>query len=1139
MTAEQLAPFDLCGPLPGIGVTVLEASAGTGKTFTIAALTARFVADGIPIDDILAVTFTRMATAELRDRVRARLVSAEERLGLFLDVGVDPPSDDRVACLLALGPTDEVARRRRRLADALAVFDAATITTTHGFCQLVLASLGVAGRVGVGASLIEDARDTVDETVDDLFLLRVLGWGLPPFDRKTAREIGHAAVANPATPLEPARDDTTPGRQRRLADAVRSEVARRLLDQNVLTYDDLLVRLRETLADPARGAAACELLRSRYRIVLVDEFQDTDPVQWEVVRDAFGRAPTTLVLIGDPKQAIYAFRGADVYAYLDAARIADRRFTLAENWRSDQGLLTAYDALLDPLRLGHPDIPYRKVAATAAHQRPGLEGSPVDAPLRVRMLHTADGLVRLTTKGAQKGAAREWIAGDLAADIVHLLSSGGHLVDRPPGPSDQRRLVSPGDIAVLVRTNHQAGAVQVALRLAGVPAVMGSTESVFTSAAAGHWLRLLEALEQPASRTRAVAVALTPFVGMSARDVASAGEGTWEDLHTRLHAWADVLRRLGTAAVSRAILADERLPGRILSQPAGERELTDLGHVAQLLHAEGSAAQLGAPALRAWLARRIAESELETAEAEDRSRRLDSDADAVQVLTIHRAKGLEFPIVYCPYLWDSGRGLSSGQPVVYHDESHDDRRTLDVGVMEPTAAYRAHWRVAHDEQRGEDLRLLYVALTRARNQAVIWWVHSYEAHHSPLGRLLMLRDPAGNVPPSANRPYKDGDVQRRLGELADRAPGHITVERCTRYPAVRWAEPGPPRQPLLTASFDRRRAPAGGRAAYTSITSVDQGAVVGSEPEDPGITDEPPAAGGSPPPTAADAGEEARLRAVPSLLGETPRGAEVGTFVHRVLELIDFNAADLDAEVTGAVASEQARRSIGVGSPGALAAGLAAAISTPLGALAGGRRLRDVAPADRVDELTFELPLAGGDRPSGEILMGDVARLFATHTAPGSGLEGYGLRLTSPALASHLRGYLTGSLDLVVRLRDRDGPPRFVVVDYKTNWLAPEGEPLSVWHYRPAALDAEMQRAQYPLQALLYLVALHRYLRWRLPNYDPDLNLGGVLYLFVRGMVGPETPLLDGTPCGVFTWPTPAALVTGLSDLLDTGSPPR
>ena len=197
--------------------------------------------------------------------------------------------------------------------------------------------------------------------------------------------------------------------------------------------------------------------------------------------------------------------------------------------------------------------------------------------------------------------------------------------------------------------------MQAALRAVGVPAVVGGTESVFGSPSARHWLRLLEALEQPASRPRAVAVALTPFVGMTADDVAAADEATWEAVHARLHRWAAILRQRGVAdRDSCRSLAAEGLPARLLVQPTGERDLTDLGHIAELLHAEASTGQLGPPALRAWLARRTEEVGVETADAEDRSRRLDSDADAVQVLTIHRAKGLEFPVVYCPYLWDSG-----------------------------------------------------------------------------------------------------------------------------------------------------------------------------------------------------------------------------------------------------------------------------------------------------------------------------------------------------------------------------------------------------------------------------------------------------------------------------------------------------
>jgi exodeoxyribonuclease V beta subunit len=1115
-------------------VTVLEASAGTGKTYTVAGLAARFVAAGVPIDEILAVTFTRLATAELRDRVRTRLASAEHRLGAFLETGTPPPDEDRVVRLLADGSEAEVCDRRRRLADALAVFDAATVTTTHGFCQLMLTGLGVAGQVGIGASLIEDANDVVDEVVDDLYLRRVLGWGVPAFPLGVARHIARVAVANPTTPLQPDRGDSVPGRQRRLADAARQEVVRRLLERNHLTYDDLLVRLRAALADGRRGAEACRMLRERYRVVLVDEFQDTDPVQWDVMRLAFGDGATTLVLIGDPKQAIYSFRGADVYAYLDAARVANGRYTLSENWRSDEALLAAYDTLLAPLHLGHPDIPYRKVAATAAHRRSGLVGAPVGAALRIRMLHTADGLVRLTSKGAQKDAGRDWIAGDLASDVVRLLDAGVRLAEPRPDGADRPPVVSPGDIAVLVRTNHQAAAVQSALRDAAVPAVVGSTETVFASSAARHWLRLLEALEQPASRARAVAVALTPLVGMAAADVAGADESTWEELHARLHQWADILRRIGAAALTRAVLAAEGIPARVLAQAAGERLMTDLGHVAQLLHVEGSAGQPGPPALRAWLARRIEESGTDTADAEDRSRRLDSDADAVQVLTIHRAKGLEFPIVYCPYLWDAGATVRVGEPVVFHDADRGNARTLDVGVAQPLASYGAHLQTARCEQRGEDLRLLYVALSRARHQAVVWWVRAYESEHSPLGRVLMFRDAAGEVPPSGRYSPKDAEVERRLAELAASLPGRISIERCTTHASPRWRTASPSPAHLHAAAFERRLDLSWRRTSYTGITTAGGPAdAVGSEPEDPGLTDEPVGPGGFLPGAPPDPADDLLLRGVPCLMADVPGGAEMGTFVHRVLERVDFTAADLGDAVAAAIAATQACRSLDIGASAALVGALNAAIGTPLGPLASGRRLRDIARKDRIDELRFEFPLAGGDRPRGEVLLADVARLLATHTPPGSILGGYGSRLASSEFAGRLRGYLTGSLDLVMRIADDDAAPRFLVVDYKTNWLASDGDALTAWHYRPAALDAEMQRAHYPLQALLYLVALHRYLRWRLPGYDPAAHLGGVIYAFVRGMLGPDTPTVAGAPTGVFAWRPPVALVTGVSDLLD------
>ena len=1140
------APFDPCGPLPGTGITVLEASAGTGKTFTIAALVARLVAEGkVQLDQILAVTFTRMATAELRDRVRSRLVSAEEQLGRFVDAGQIPPADDALCGLLVDADGVEVAARRKRLSDAVATFDGATITTTHGFCQMMLASLGVAGQVAVGATLIEDAADVVEQTVDDLFLRGVRRWGHMPFGRQTALTVARTAVANPDTPLLPEKGEDPPGFQRRIADGVRKEVERRLRDANLLTYDDLLVRLRDTLIDPERGRQAADRLRERFKVVLVDEFQDTDPVQWDVVREAFGQGETTLILIGDPKQAIYSFRGADVYSYLAAADAAGTRLTLGENWRSDEPLLVAYDTFFDPLRFGHAEIPYRTVTAAPGHRQPGLGGLPVDAPLRVRMLHTADGLVRRTSQGMmQKDATLAHIANDLAADIVDVLEAGASVV------AEDREIVA-GDIAVLVRTNRHAGIVQDALREAGVPAVVGGTESVFGSPSARHWLRLLEALEQPSSRAHAAAVALTPFIGMTAAQVAGATEVTWDQLQSKLHRWADILRRRGVASLRRHVFRAEALPGRLLGEVSGERDLTDLTHVGQLLHAEGSAAQMGPPALRAWLASRIEEVGTDGgADADERSRRLDSDADAVQVLTVHRAKGLEFAVVYCPYLWDASVPPSTGRPVVFHDQ--DGRRTLDVGSYGNPPSFAEHFRQARDEQRGEDLRLLYVALTRARHQAVIWWARVKDSERSALGRMLMFRHPDGTVPADAKYSPKDADVERRLSELAARAAGRISVERCERKPPTQWRAASADVADLAAAAFDRGLDLEWRRTSYSSITAASHDELVASEPEAPGVIDEPPGLGaddsavsgdrsperpraGATIDAAGPVGEDA-LRQVASPWAELPAGAEVGTLVHAVLERVDFAARDLPAAVSAAIAREQARRPVLAGAEEGLTAALLATLATPLGSVAAGRSLQSIGRTDRLDELGFELPLAGGDHPDGHVLLADVARLLADHHPAGGPLAGYADRLRSPPLLSHFRGYLTGSLDLVARFVDGDGPPRFVVVDYKTNWLAVEGEALSAWHYRPDALDAEMQQAHYPLQAVLYLVALHRYLRWRLPGYEPSLHLGGVLYLFLRGMVGAATPLVGGTPCGVFAWHPPAALVTDLSDLLDRGA---
>jgi exodeoxyribonuclease V beta subunit len=314
------------------------------------------------------------------------------------------------------------------------------------------------------------------------------------------------------------------------------------------------------------------------------------------------------------------------------------------------------------------------------------------------------------------------------------------------------------------------------------------------------------------------------------------------------------------------------------------------------------------------------------------------------------------------------------------------------------------------------------------------------------------------------------------------------------------------------------------RTSYSNITAGAYEARVTSEPEEDVVDDEPSE------PTPVAAGHDSpSLRDVPSLLSAMPVGVQVGTLVHRVFEAVDFAATDLDAELGEQVVVQQARGDVDLGDRGAVVAGLRAAVETPLGPLVDGLRLCDLTRSDRLDELTFEFPLVGGDSPTGTLTIDAVASALRSY------LPSYADRLADPALRRSVSGYLTGSIDLVARVSGADGVPRFAIIDYKTNWLGGPADDLTAWHHRPAALALEMERDHYVLQALLYTVALHRYLRWRVPDYDVSRNLAGVLYLFLRGMTGADTPVVDGQPCGVFAWQPPAELVVALSDLMDVG----
>jgi exodeoxyribonuclease V beta subunit len=676
--------------------------------------------------------------------------------------------------------------------------------------------------------------------------------------------------------------------------------------------------------------------------------------------------------------------------------------------------------------------------------------------------------------------------------------------------------VRPGDIAVIVRTNDQQGLVHEALLAAGVPSVQRTTSSVFRTPAAADWIVLLEALEQPHRAGRLRRLAVSPFVGW---DAAALEHGDVDALGERLRSWLRLYEERGIAALFEAISRDETLPARLLAQEDGERRLTDLRHVGESLHAAAMAGQLGLTAALEWLRRRVEEANRDV--ALDRSRRLDSDAAAVQVVTVHASKGLEFPVVYVPFAWD--RYVGDVAIPRFHDDA--GRRVRNVGG-DGVPGFADDVRRHNSEEFGEDLRLLYVALTRAQASVTAWWAPSARSTtSSPLHRLLFTDDPAAGVPESVKLPL-DREAAARAERLA--VPGCLSVTVAPEPAAVTWRRPAADGATLAAARFGRTVDTSWRRTSYTALTAGvhDAPPVIGSEPEVAEKDDEPV--------TAVGEVEVPELGDILSPMDALPGGAAFGTLVHAVLEETDPGAADLPAELLDRARDLLPRLGPDGVAADDLAAALLPALTTPLGPLTGGRPLAGIPLADRLAELEFELPLGGGDRPrAAASRLGDLADLLRGHLPAGDPLLPYAEQLAEPVLAdAPLRGYLTGSIDAVLRV---DG--RYVVVDYKTNRLGVPDEPLTAWDYRPAALAEAMRQAHYPLQALLYEVALHRYLRWRLAGYDPEQHLGGVLYLFLRGMCGPEVAFPDGSVPGVFAWSPPAQLVLAASDVLAGGAP--
>jgi exodeoxyribonuclease V beta subunit len=1197
--------------LPLEGVRLIEASAGTGKTFTLATLVTRLVVErDLRVGQILAVTFTEAATQELRRRIRERLLQALELVGAPAAEGEDAEAaltrDVLQAHLARSG--ERAGALRRRLRTAALEIDLAAIFTIHGFCARVLrehalesgqgfdppellandralreelaadlwrthgrdaagaedlAALWKGGPEALAADLralmrepvllppdaplppdptavLSDAVDKLIATIDvhadearnliarafDRKVLHGSRVRRPSFDKAFAelqagrtsrywprsdklhvdklhpdRLLGFCYDAKrddvPSSPLFEAfaawcnADDAmrTYQAHRRIAllHRIRGDARERLSmlkrQRRVQTYDDLIDGVADALAG-AHGDALARNLRTQYAVALVDEFQDTDARQWKIFDRVFGSgsdAPV-LFLVGDPKQAIYGFRGGDVHTYLAARATAEEAPPLAHNFRSRPSVLHAIEALYTQAgdeAFVDPRIRFRAVEAGGTHadadfQRGG-ELAPALTVWRARDPRPDD---KGQAKPWKADASREQCTAACVAAIHAVLSEG-----RAGTATLEGKPVQPGDIAVLVRTHSEATRIQQALAAVGIPAVAAGKQSLFATLEARELHALLLALLQSGDDGRLRAALSTVLVGVDAAAIAAL-DGSEHDWQQRALAWRERLLRGGPLALVGDLCA-EHAP-RLLGLTDGERRVGNYLQLAEALQ-EAQAETLGLHGLVDWLGARIADADPDD---ETQLLRLESDARRVQIVTLHKSKGLEYPLVFLPFAGIGRPEPSPGRACVAQG-GDDNARRLHWKIDVPEAEWEDAKQAWTTEQHAEQARLLYVGLTRARH--ALWLASGpfFNADRTALAPMLADRTALQAVPcirldddvPPATLPRLPPESD------ADVPPAAIA----TRALSSDWWVHS-------FSSLTRKTGPA--EDASTSATLPA-----------PGGTDE----------TSAIEDEAAAVH--------DPRfaGPQFGVAMHTALERADFAAwrawlpGDPAPGDEAAIIAEALREQ---GYADDVLEDGVALVTRLVGrtlrvVLPEGVQLCNVPAAERRPELEFQFPLQSTRVEALLQLLHDYDVVPDRHA--------FGFR-------QRLEGLMTGLVDLTYR---HDG--RWYVLDYKSNRLP---------RYDADALDEAMRHSEYDLQALVYTLALHRWLRFRLGDassggaYDYERDFGGHRYVFSRGIdldapapgMSADGVPAGGAPAGVYARKFDAGLIHALDALFSGAS---
>jgi len=1172
------------------GMNLIEASAGTGKTHILTELYLRLLIElRLSPQQILVVTYTRAATAELKERIRRRLRQARQACGGGIE-------DATLARLLA--DQGDPAALAKRLELAIAGFDQAAIYTIHGFCQRVLTEHALESGQSLEVELVADQEAQLQEIAADFWRAelsalpdRLTDWvgreiggpeqllagvrqglgkpylelrGAPPEGDLEALEAEAGArveelrrlwseegetvcrylaskafrqniykparvaawcremerwLAQEAPPADgfgelrrftPAalRAGLRKGQELRalalfsgcerllqvnqaLAEGYRAainrlreaffhylerDLARRQAAAGEWSYDELLLQLHRALTGPA-GAVLGRRLQRRFPAALVDEFQDTDPLQYEIFQRIYGGGERPLFLVGDPKQAIYSFRGADLFAYLRARRAADAVYGLDVNWRSSPALIQALNTLFGarsaPFFYG--EIPFQPVRP-AATQLAGLQGRGVGrGALHIwRMEFTSK--ARLPEVRAAVARATAW-------EITRLLGES-----RAGRVQLDGRPLEGSDIAVLVRTHVQARRVAEALREAGVPAVRSAMGNLFETPEAEQLERLLLALLEPRHEARVRAALATDLLGWRGAELEALnhqGELANRELEAFL-GYHRQWREQGFVRMFRRLLFEREVEPRLLAFRDGERRLTNLYQLLELLQRQDARNQPGLEGLLKWFSRQRQEPGAQ----EERQLRLESDSQLVKIVTQHACKGLQYPLVFCPYLWDEGVRLRPGQAsYLYHDPARDYAPVFELG----SPGWEQGGRHLLEEQLAENLRLLYVALTRARYHCYLPWGWGKWLGASALGWLLHAPEPPPGGDDDSLEAWRAeakgldaAQVEQRLQALAGQARGTITLEPLP-------GNGGPAQLPL---AFPAQLAPARtftGRPPpglrINSFSSLLAGQSADLPDHDP------------PPPE-----DQPALPEPPDFtIHGFPRGPGPGSCLHAIFEEWDFcngSRSELQRLVEEKLALFRLERRW---TP-VVVEMVEAVLATPLDA--AGLRLAGIEGRRRVNEMEFHYPV-------GELRPGALAALVRDHRlADGPALAASLERLSFGQVA----GFMKGFIDLVI---EADG--RFYLLDYKSNWLGPDR---SAYHQR--ALGEAMRIHHYHLQYIFYCLALHRYLHQRLPDYDYERHFGGVFYLFLRGM-GPDGGERD---LGVYRQRLPRGFMEALDALI-------